>query len=293
MSIVAAGKCAARRALRAYLGARETETIKDALKRREIERHKKRDKCFYGGDDLLHALSSIGVAPGDTIIVHAAWRSFYNYQGPGPEGVISVLRDTVGDEGTILMPCYGKQKGYLDVNETHSIAGVLSEVFWHQDDVRRSLTPHFSMAGVGPKVDLYFSEELLCQYGFDDYAPYSKAIDDGAKVLLLGLGEDTAKISAFHRSGWLLRECKPFTSVWDSPVVAILVDESGTRRSRTMLPKRPGVCNDDRVFRRIYKNVEKQTVNLGRLDLVAFDASEAVEKAVAAGNEGLIFYKGI
>ena len=284
----------ARSVVRNALGARENETLKDVKRRNKVERNKAIDTFKYGDKELLNSLRSLGIKEGDTIIVHASWRPFYNYKGDGPTGVIAVLRSAVGETGTLLMPSYGADLSCLDVNRTKSNVGVLSEVFWRQEGVRRALVPHFTLAGCGPAIDHIFSQERKSSYGFDDFAPYSLAIDSGAKILLMGLGEDTAKISAFHRAGWLLREENSrYATIWGNPVDVRIVDREGNCEIRSRLPKRPGVHNDDRSFRKAFSLVKKKTEYLGKLDLIVFDGNEAVATAVKAARDGLILYKGI
>lgn len=283
----------ARNTVRRAVGARDGEPIRDARRRNQIERIKKKDHVKYGKADLLDALKEIGVNPGDTLVVHSAWRAFYNFTGR-PEDVISALQESVGECGNLLMPCYGAEKGYLDVSRTKSHVGVLSEIFRCQDGVRRAAVPHFTLAGRGPDIDELFAMETQCMYGFDDCAPYTKAIDKGAKVLLMGLPSNTSKISVFHRTGWLAKDySERYASIWSDPIDAIIVDENGETHMRKMLPKRSGVGNHNPAFRKAFAAVPKASRSFGEMEVVLFDAQEAVDASLSMVREGLILYKGI
>ena len=281
-------------AIRHFIGARPEEPIRDAIRRREIDRGKRRDSFVYDSQDILHALRWMGVTQGDILIVHCAWRSLYNYKDGTPESLIKVLRMAIGPEGTLVMPSYGFEKNVFDLKNTPSNAGVLSEVFRRLPGVIRSEIPHFALAAAGPAAQEIFCESLDCKYGFDSHSPYRKAAQMGAKVLLVGLGGRTAKISAFHLAGWDARgRIARYANVWGEEKTCRVVREDGSSVERAYYPKRPGVRNNNRVFREIFKAVPKQCTCLGRMDLTLFSAFEAEEVCLEEIEHGKSLYKGI
>ncbi len=281
-------------AARRSVGARPGEPIRDAIRRQEIDRGKCRDSFMYGSQDLLRALKRIGVTQGDILIVHCAWRSLYNYKDGTPESLVEVLRMAIGPEGTLVMPSYGFEKNVFDLNNTPSNAGVLSEVFRCLPGVTRAEIPHFALAAVGPATQEMFSESLECKYGFDSHSPYRKAALMGAKVLHVGLGSRTAKISAFHLAGWDARDrVARYANVWGEEKACRVVREDGSSVVRAYYPKRPGVRNNNRVFRGIFKVVPKQCTCLGRMDMTLFNAFEAEKICLKEIEQGKLLYKGI
>ena len=54
-------------------------------------------------EDIVNTLQEIGLKKGDIVIVHASLSSM-GYVCGGAQTVIEALFETVGDEGTIVMP---------------------------------------------------------------------------------------------------------------------------------------------------------------------------------------------
>lgn len=283
----------ARNIVRRWVGAREGETILDARRRKQVQRNSETDGVVYDDNDLIEALLSLGIEKGDTLIVHSQWRSFYGYRQGSPEALVLLLMQLVGPDGNVLMPAYGANKTRFDVGSTASGAGVLSEVFRMMPGVERAAIPHFSLAGIGPDVPLFFSQSEQCSYGFDESSPYSLASNAGAKILLLGMGADTPKISSFHLAAWRCKDTVlPYRDIWVEKRVTV-VDGEGRERERIAMGKRAGVKNNNRVFRHIYGSVPKHTAYIGKLDLTVFNSSDAVRICMDEIEHGSRIYKGL
>ena len=87
-------------------------------------------------NDLIEALNNVGISNGDTLFIHSSADWFRNLEG-GPMKVIQLLRDAVGEDGTLVMPAFpltGMAKEYLDrekfdVKRSPSQMGLITEVF--------------------------------------------------------------------------------------------------------------------------------------------------------------------
>lgn len=280
---------------RKAVGAKNHEPIRDALRRHEVYALSKIDRSIIYQDDLRLALRSVGINPGDIVMVHCGWRSFYGYMrgGGSLSSLVDMLRALVGDSGTLLMPSYGYSKDFFDVRNTPSNAGALSEVFRLQADVVRSAVPHFAIAGIGPATEMLFQDSFNCSYGFDDCAPYTKFLHVGGKVLLLGLQKHPCKISAFHRGIWLAESNGHIPPDWVQQDHMHLIDECGNAEERLVLRKRAGIKNDNAVFRAAFDRVPKEQVNLGALNICCFKGSSAVDVAFAWSRAGRFLYRGM
>src|SRR3990167_1788292 len=53
--------------------------------------------------DIQRTLGGLGIARGDTVLVHSSFDAFEGFQGK-PTDVISVLQSVVGGEGVVMMP---------------------------------------------------------------------------------------------------------------------------------------------------------------------------------------------
>ncbi|MEW6412598.1 MAG: AAC(3) family N-acetyltransferase [Candidatus Zixiibacteriota bacterium] len=108
-------------------------------------------------ETLLNDLSEAGISPGDIIMVHSSLSRIGKVSG-GADAVIDALLETITDEGTLIMPCYGSadeafkssKKGEpVDLRTAKSAVGKITEVFRVRKGVLRSSHPFSSSCAVG------------------------------------------------------------------------------------------------------------------------------------------------
>lgn len=141
--------------------------------------------------ELLEGLKALGVEEGMGLMVHASLSSFGRVAG-GALTVVQCLMHAVTERGTLLMPTFNHGapyapggEGFFDPRSTPSISGAISEVFWRQPGVHRSLHPTHSFAAWGAG-----AEELVADHhqrstlGPD--SPLGKLTDRGGYMLHLG-----------------------------------------------------------------------------------------------------------
>jgi aminoglycoside N3'-acetyltransferase len=111
--------------------------------------------------DIRAALDALEIGPGSTVLVHSALSSL-GYFRPGAEGLIRLLVEATGPDGTILMPAFpftGSMEDYVagdpgfDVRSTPSRSGHLTEAFRRHPGVLRSLHPTHSFCALGGQAD--------------------------------------------------------------------------------------------------------------------------------------------
>lgn len=279
--------------VRYILKVNEYETINGALDRYTVK-FKKRvlKKSTIYDNDLKKALLDLGIEKGDNLMVHSSWREFYNYEGK-PEDIIKILKEIIGEEGSIFMPSYGVSKTYFDVDETKTNAGVIAEVFRTQSDTLRSPSPHFSISGQGPAVHNVIKDHFNSKYGFDENSAYYKLAQlNNAKLVFMGLGKKPTKISLFHCAGSLLKDKDPFLKELLSYKYQATLVYNNRRYEKNMITRKPEVRNNNKNFKRIYDSITKKSVStISNLDLVVIDAHEGLEKAIKHAEEGIYCYK--
>ncbi|WP_165171517.1 AAC(3) family N-acetyltransferase [Adlercreutzia sp. ZJ242] len=280
-----------RQMIRNSLSCRENETIRDCVERKKVKLSARLDRVSYGVDDLRKALIRVNVRPGDILMVHCAWRSFYNFSG-SPDDVIECLLELLGEEGTLLMPAYGKDLHSFDVMDTPSVAGVLSEVFRKREGVIRSESSHFSVAGTGPATEKLFSYCGRSMNGFDENSAYgSFARSKNSKVLIMGLGREPTKLSLVHVSEYNhIRSSESCKRMFDKTYDAVLVLDSGVACIRQMVTWSRGGQLNDAEIRKVYRNIPSyREQHLGRNYIVCVKASEAMEYIDQRVEEGVRF----
>lgn len=159
---------------------------------------------------LMADLKKLGVASGDTIMLHASVKAIGWIVG-GPDVVIQALLDILGEGGTLMMyVCWEDspynlvewseewQKAYLEecppfnpaVSRAHRKWSILTEYLRTWPGAYRSSNPEASCAAVGAKAK-WLTENHPLQYGYGPGSPLAKLCEAKGKVLLLGAPLDT------------------------------------------------------------------------------------------------------
>ena len=169
-------------------------------------------------DSLSTALRKIGIRSGDVLCVHTSMKSLGFVIG-GARTIIDGLLDSVGEEGTLMMPTYSgdlsdpvewahppvppewietiqREMPAYDLFRTPTRRmGVVPELFRHLPDVVRSPHPQSSFAAFGPNAGALVGEHPL-EYRFGPNSPLGHLVALSGKVLLLGAPYGTT--SLFH-----------------------------------------------------------------------------------------------
>ena len=143
-------------------------------------------------EKLINDLHKLGVERGDNLLVHASFKSMGNIDG-GPETVISSLMESIGENGTLLMPALSyesvtENQPVFNVNETPSCVGALPEYFRKRPGTLRSLHPTHSISAFGKKAEFFMlnHEQDSTPVGLN--SPLSKLKDEHGKILFIGCG---------------------------------------------------------------------------------------------------------
>lgn len=277
--------------LRTILGIRSNESISEGIRRRKIKFEKKIYRKKITKVDLKKILIELGIKKGDNLIVHSSWRQFYNFLGQ-PEDIIEILKDII-EEGTLLMPSYGKDRTFFDVDKTQSAAGVISEVFRKSEGVLRSKCTHFSMAVFGKEAEYLIKDHFESEYGFDQNSPYFKFINlKESKILFLGLGREPTKISLFHCAGYFLKEQKYYFKKLLSEEYYSKLIVDGIEYKKKMLIRKKGHANNNKNFKKIFRSISnKNYKKISNLELVVFDAKEGFQKTIEFAEKKIYCYK--
>lgn len=141
---------------------------------------------------LINDLVNLGVKESDNLLVHTSFRSFGRVDG-GPETVVSSLMESIGENGTLLMPALSyetvtENQPVFKVNETPSCVGALTEYFRQRKGTLRSLHPTHSISAYGKKAELFIKNHVLDSTPVGPNSPLSKLRDENGKLLFIGCG---------------------------------------------------------------------------------------------------------
>ena len=147
----------------------------------------------------LH-LAAIGVEPGTILMVHASFSKVGWTEG-GPSSAIQALIETLGKDGTLVMPAGSPQISpsenegerpptmdqMFDILTTPTTMGALAECFRTWPGTLRSDHPLGSVCANGPKArDIVVEHSHEFCEGYK--TPFEKLYTLGAHTLLLGVG---------------------------------------------------------------------------------------------------------
>ncbi|MFW9923506.1 MAG: aminoglycoside N(3)-acetyltransferase [Candidatus Thorarchaeota archaeon] len=172
---------------------------------------------------LIEDLTNLGIHTGDIVIVHSSL-SKLGYIVGGAVSVIDALIESVGKDGTIVMPAftYGNTEpsnwqcppvpkewwdilreeipAFDPVKMPTTSVGVIPEIFRKFPDVVRSYHPIGSFCAWGKYANEIVSVHRIDDmYGFD--SPLGKLYQLGAKILLLGVDHDSN--TSLHFAEWI------------------------------------------------------------------------------------------
>lgn len=144
------------------------------------------------GAVLRDQLRALGVERGGVLLVHTAFKQIGPVEG-GPLGLIAALRETIGAEGTLVLPTMTDGDSVFDSKTTPSSGmGITAELFWRQPGVLRSTHPGASFAAQGPNAGhICQAQPLSPPHG--PASPVGRVHELDGQVLLLGVthSEDT------------------------------------------------------------------------------------------------------
>ena len=144
---------------------------------------------------LRDDLRSLGVSPGDTLLMHSSYKSLGGTE-EGAAGFYEVLLDLLGERGTLIIPTLSyrdvtREAPDFDVRATPSCVGYLTEYFRTGiPDARRSLHATHSCCVRGR-----LREEMIRGHETDAtpvgaHSPFRKLPEAGGKILFLGCSPD-------------------------------------------------------------------------------------------------------
>lgn len=217
---------------------------------------------FLTRASLRGDLARLGIAPGDSVMIHAAMSKAGRLLN-GPDALIDAALDAAGPGGTLLaytdwdagyedlldaagrVPAEWREHvSPFDPASSRAVRdnGILPEFLRTRPGARRSGNPGASVAALGAKAEWFTADHPL-DYGYGEGSPLAKLVASGGKALMFGAPLDTMTLlhHAEHLAkipGKRIKRCEvPFASAdgttWrmveefdtSAPVVADLADD--------------------------------------------------------------------
>ena len=153
-------------------------------------------------DDIKRGLRQLGLKRGDVVGVHSSLSSLGYVKG-GADAVVDALLETVGEQGTIVMPTYSTNREKVELTQreielgvtykyrilpydcakTSCWTGIIPETFRKRKRAVRDEDPVHSLTAIGPRANEMIED-------------WDRLLDADGFILLIGVGLSVC--SAMH-----------------------------------------------------------------------------------------------
>ncbi|WP_343557302.1 AAC(3) family N-acetyltransferase [Sphingobacterium sp.] len=254
-------------------------------------------------DDLVNEMCKMGMTNGSVIFVHSAMTEFYNYKGSAIE-LIERIIEIIGEQGTLMMPAYPKNKSALlksarentenilfDVDKTPSGAGYLSEVFRTFPGVKRSINIQHSVCAYGKLADYFVGEHHLSEVAWDIYSPYFKLANMSGLIFSFGLDSYLRNVTLIHCTEAFFREKYAFfSSFFGYDIEYMYLDHEGkVGRHKMILPIKGGVRSVS-IIKKYFDKSNFQRKRLSNLNIEVITSDYMFKKCVELTEKGISIY---
>ena len=234
---------------------------------------------------MIDQLRALGVRPGDTLMVHASFRSLGIAD---PEEIIGALLAALGEGGTLLMPALSYLQEPRRVHSTRGTpvcVGFLPEYFRTRPGTGRSVHPTHSVCGTGAAAGRLLSAHIADTTPCGPRSPFHAVLREGGKILMLGCG--LRPNTAMHAVEEYARP--PY--LFGPPVAYTITDASGRTFEKTYTPHDFAGCTQryDRVAN-LLDGAALRAGAVGRAQSYLIDGGALFERALARLREDPLFF---
>ncbi len=215
--------------------------------------------------------------------------------------LLEILMEVVGEDGTILFPCWhyiGRAEDYLNkpnaifnISRSATTMGLLPELARRHKKAVRSLHPTTSIVALGAK-----AHQLIDEHQFDIYpngilSPLHKIMQYNSRII--GLGEKVVSLSFVHVIEDVMKEKFPVQTLYKSPLSGKVIDENKNEQLISTLVPHKNISSRDIVGffnKHITKKACNSFSNKG-VNYFTVNPSELFNQLKELAKEGHTIYK--
>jgi aminoglycoside 3-N-acetyltransferase len=153
-------------------------------------------------DSISKTLESCGPFKADLLLVHSSLSACGTIDG-GPATVVKALRSWISNDAALAMPTHtwsypdpGGTAPVYDFASTPSVVGTITNFYWRQPGVLRSLHPSHSLASSGSGAEELCQGHELCDTPCGEGTPYERIVHSQSSVLMFAATMDSYTL--FH-----------------------------------------------------------------------------------------------
>ena len=126
--------------------------------------------------EIISGLQALGLKKGDLVLLHSSLYSLGHVEG-GPEAVIDAFLETVGTEGTLMVPVFGN-------------LGILTSTLQNRPGAITSPCPVGTVAALGKDAEELCRDHWKPESCHGEGTPFKRLADKGGYVCLMGVDQD-------------------------------------------------------------------------------------------------------
>ncbi|MFX0071645.1 MAG: AAC(3) family N-acetyltransferase [Candidatus Hermodarchaeota archaeon] len=156
-------------------------------------------------EDLITDFKKLGVEKGDILFIHSSLKRI-GYVVGGAKTVIDALLETIGQEGTLVIPTYPlhntmyelcTMKNYVfDYKTTPTGLGTIPAEFLKYKGIYRSIHPTHSISAIGRNAKEITESHHIGDKAYGENSPWAKLIEMNGKFL--GIGISLGPTTQYH-----------------------------------------------------------------------------------------------
>ena len=253
----------------------------------------------YDANAFGAALGALGIATGDTLLVHSAFLRDSGYTGTAGE-IVDALIARVGDDGNVVMmsmPYSGSSERYVatapvfDVARSPTALGMIAETFRRRAGVLRSANPLHPITAHGPLADWLTADHDQSAYSCGRGSPFERFLSLDGKLLFYDASYSSMTFMHYVEDHFRAR--LPVALYDDEPVALTIRDRDGReRRLRQYFFSRE--ARERRHFAPVEQALRDsgalREATVGRSALLCVGARDVVAAAGALLDAGTGFY---
>lgn len=249
--------------------------------------------------DFEKALYNLGVEAGQVLFVHSGADWLRTVEG-GPMKVLELIRNILGDEGTLAMPSFpftGLASEYVateifDVRRSPSKMGLLTELFRRLPGVNRSLHPTHPVCALGKMASHLTNSHHLDSHPFGIYSPFARIEEEGGLIIMIGVNSDF--LTHVHVVEDQMGNSFSFEVYLQDPIEVSVINKEGETVNLTTLVHNPYISRQKSISRheRDWQKVGVlRCITLGHIELRAIDAKRLSEHLKFNAQKGKTIYE--
>jgi aminoglycoside 3-N-acetyltransferase len=255
----------------------------------------------FSQSELVDALASLGITPGDTLFVHSSAQALSGMREPLDQ-LPGALMNLLGPEGLLAMPAFSyrslplthaQSDPLFDVLRTPARSGLLNELFRRMPGVQRSLHPTHSVCAAGKDAKWFTTGHECGETPFHEESPFAKLHARFGKIVFVGV-DALRHLTQMHYAEDSLGDRFGARLYWPEAFLMRVRDEAGRERvlrSRVHDPEQFVAMNHKMLELTIRQIGGLRETRVAHVPMAVVDARSVYDAVERLADQGRTIYR--